>query len=135
MCGEKDLGLLIASMSPTLSEQEFVFCSVPNMQFMLNLGVSPKGMFEESEGLTLILTQSQAEIAKLAFSGTYRCITLNVHSSLEAVGLTAAVASALTKANISANVVAAYFHDHIFVPSAKAQQGLQALDELVKAHG
>jgi hypothetical protein len=55
---------------------------------------------------------------------------LTVHSSLEAVGLTAAVSKALTEANISCNVVAAYYHDHIFVPVKDAKQAMRVLEKL-----
>jgi hypothetical protein len=53
-----------------------------------------------------------------------------VHSSLEAVGLTAAVAGALTAAGISANVVAAFHHDHVFVPADRAEAAMAQLDLL-----
>jgi hypothetical protein len=61
----------------------------------------------------------------------FQRITLSVHTSLEAVGLTAAVSSALAREGISANVVAAYYHDHIFVPVAKANQALSCILKLV----
>jgi hypothetical protein len=62
-----------------------------------------------------------------------RQITLKVHSSLEAVGLTAAFSRALTEAGISANVVAAYYHDHIFVPATDAERAIEALRQLSAA--
>lgn len=65
----------------------------------------------------------------LKFEGSFRQITLTVHSSLEAVGLTAAVSTKLASKGISANVIAAYYHDHIFVQSSKADAGLLALQE------
>ncbi|MDP5031353.1 MAG: ACT domain-containing protein [Paraglaciecola sp.] len=133
MSGEKELKVLLTSMAPSLGVEEFVFCTVAHAQTVSSLGVSPKGLFEESEGTTLILQRSQAEAAQLHYSGIYRCITLNVHSSLEAVGLTAAVSKALADANISANVVAAYYHDHIFVPSEQAQEAISALNDLTQA--
>ena len=85
--------------------------------------------FVEREGLTLVLPSEAAERASLAFEGVFRQITLSVHSSLEAVGLTAAVAAKLTAKGISANVIAAYYHDHIFVPADKAQAAFRALQE------
>ena len=57
-------------------------------------------------------------------------ITLDVHSSLEAVGLTAAVSAALAEENISCNVVAAYYHDHLFVPVADAERAMETLMRL-----
>jgi hypothetical protein len=134
MSGEKNLALLLGSMSPSTTQDEYVFTTVGNINAVMQTGISPKAMFVENEGTTLVLTVADAQLAQLPFAGKYRCITLNVHSSLEAVGLTAAVAAALTQENISANVIAAYFHDHIFVPSDKAQQALLALDALVKAN-
>ena len=72
---------------------------------------------------------NKAENAGLQFEGSFCQITLNVHSSLEAVGLTAAVSAKLSAQGISANVIAAYYHDHIFVQSAKAEMALLALQE------
>jgi hypothetical protein len=130
MSGEKDLAVLLGSMSPSTTDDEYVFTTVSNINSVMQSGIKPKAMFEENEGTTLVLTVADAQVAQLPFVGTYRCITLNVHSSLEAVGLTAAVATALTEANISANVIAAYFHDHIFVPSDKALQAENTLKAL-----
>jgi len=80
--------------------------------------------------LTLILPVEVAQQARLQFESRFRQITLTVHSSLAAVGLTAAVATKLASHDISANVVAAYYHDHIFVPAEKAESALLALKEL-----
>ncbi len=80
--------------------------------------------------MTLILPAEVAAAHDLAASAPLRMITLSVHSSLEAVGLTAAVAAVLTEAGISANVVAAFHHDHVFVPAERAQDALSALQGL-----
>jgi len=78
------------------------------------------------------LPKHQADDSALPYSVICAWITLTVHSSLEAVGLTAAVSKALTDANISCNVVAAYYHDHIFVPVRDAKQAIAVLLELTK---
>jgi hypothetical protein len=57
-------------------------------------------------------------------------ITLNVHSALEAVGLTAAFATALGQAGISCNVIAGYYHDHLFVGQADAERAMHVLRDL-----
>ena len=80
------------------------------------------------------MTKDKADELKVEYSGVFKCITLSVHSSLDAVGLTAAVATKLTQSNISANVVAAYYHDHVFVASKDAEQALADLNALVQ-HG
>jgi hypothetical protein len=93
-------------------------------------GVEIVGSFREQEGLTVILQRSQAEHAGFAFDYVAAWITLNVHSALEAVGLTAAFASALGKAGISCNVIAGYYHDHLFVGQADAERAMQVLRDL-----
>jgi len=130
MTGETDLNKLLRGMKPTLNEGEFVFCTVKSLQ-RANM-LSPLCMFQEQEAVTVILTRGQAEETSLPFSNTFAWITLTVHSSLEAVGLTTAVSKALTEANISCNVVAAYYHDHIFVPITDADRAMNVLENLSK---
>jgi uncharacterized protein len=130
MTGIVELSALIANLEPVLVEGEFVYATVPANGLDDYLSLRPMGLFFEPEGLTLILPVQTAAEAGLKASALLRCITMTVHSSLEAVGLTAAMATALTKEGISANVVAAYFHDHIFVPTADAERAVEALKSL-----
>ena len=81
----------------------------------------------------MILPKEKADAMNIPYSTTCAWITLTVHSSLEAVGLTAAVSKALTEANISCNIVAAFYHDHIFVPIADAPRAMDALFALTKS--
>ena len=90
-------------------------------------------MFQEKEAVTVLIPKQQADAASLPYSVVMAWITLTVHSSLEAVGLTAAVAKALTQANISCNVVAAFHHDHIFVPVTDADQAMTVLQALTRS--
>ena len=131
MSGATDLGELLAAMEPSLADGMFAYVMVPGDDPGPYLARGPLGFFREAEGMTLILPAGAAE--GLAASPPMRMITLTVHSSLEAVGLTAAFAGALTKAGISANVVAAYYHDHIFVPARDAERALEVLRELSRA--
>lgn len=126
-----DLKCLLRSIEPQLQDTEFVFCTVEG-ELSDYINLRPIATFMESEGLSLVLEKSVAEQAMLDFEGTYKQITLSVHSSLEAVGLTAAVSAALTKEGISANVIAAYHHDHVFVPAARAIDALACLKLLAK---
>lgn len=128
MSGITDLDELLRSMNPKLIESEFVFCTVSGV-LTDYVELNPVATFIESEGVTLVLDKSVAEKAGLSFDGTYNQITLTVHSSLEAVGLTAAVASKLASKGISANVIAAYYHDHVFVQTSKAEAAVSALKE------
>ncbi|CAH0537755.1 ACT domain-containing protein [Vibrio marisflavi] len=133
MSGITELSLLIKSMSPKLQAEEYVFCSVPKQAFSQYALLEPICTFQEKEGITLIVTVQQAMQANLSFDGKFKQITLQVHSSLDAVGLTAAVSTKLASVGISANVVAAYFHDHVYVPSDKADEAMEALLELSEA--
>lgn len=131
MSGITDLHQLIASMRPHLCEKCYVFTTVSPAHYAeLSTHLHPKGMFVEDEGITLICEQHQADSFKLGYQGVFKQITLSVHSSLEAVGLTAAFASALGKQNISANVLAGYYHDHIFVAEKDANNAIDALEAL-----
>lgn len=135
MSGIADLSTLLASLEPVLVDGEFVYATMPSENLHDYLALKPIGPFFEAEGLTLILPKEAADTAGLASSAPLRCITMMVHSSLEAVGMTAAMAAALTKEGISANVVAAYYHDHIFVPAADAERAVAALKALSAAAG
>ena len=128
MSGETDLKKLLKSMRPELNAGEYVFCALDSSTQLAD--VAPLGFFREWEGMTVILPRADADKAGLSYAGTFAWITLTVHSSLEAVGLTAAFSRALTEAGISCNVVAAFYHDHIFVPVADAERALAVLRTL-----
>ncbi|EGQ7644417.1 TPA: ACT domain-containing protein [Vibrio cholerae] len=132
MSGIKNLELLLQSMSPELMAGDYVFCTV-NGALSDYLSLEPIATFREPEGLTLVLEAEKAQQAGLESSALFSLITLTVYSSLEAVGLTAAFATKLAEHGISANVIAGYYHDHIFVQKEKAQQALQALGEFAPA--
>jgi hypothetical protein len=134
MAGIVELEALLQSLQPELQPGEYVFCTVEG-RYADVAHLNPLACFKEAEGLTLILPAQAAEEGRLPFDGRFKHIALRVHSSLEAVGLTAAVATQLAMHGISANVVAAYFHDHIFVPAAKAQEALYWLTALEDGDG
>jgi len=127
---ETDLSVLLKNLNPMASSENYVFTTLPADKLSSTLVSVAKGMFQEREGTTLILPVAAAKQANLQFEGYYRCITCEVHSSLDAVGMTAAMSTALGNAGISANVVAAYYHDHIFVPAEKVDVALDVLTSL-----
>jgi hypothetical protein len=124
--GQHDLAVLLKTMSPTLRDGEYVFCSVPEAEFS-HLRLGALGMFREAEGVTLILTVEQARQANLSIGPCWRLITLSVHSDLEAVGFLAAITTALAEVGISVNAISAYYHDHLLVPSHLAEAALDCL--------
>lgn len=129
MPAERDLNALLATMQPSLAQERFVF--VTGVDDSLAHGsVTPVMTFREREGATWIVTEAQA--AALGLTGIYPCrmITLNVHSSLEAIGFLAAITAELASHGISMNAVSAFYHDHLFVPVDKAAEALNILSAL-----
>ena len=129
MAGVKNLDTLLRSMSPALIAGDYVFCTIRDSKYGDYADANPIASFTEAEGLTLVLLKETAESFSLPYESVFRCITLGIHSSLEAVGLTAAVAGKLAAHGIAANVIAAYFHDHIFVQSELADRAIGILSE------
>lgn len=129
MKGETNLEKLLENMSPELIAGDYVFCTVPEVK--ADFFSTIIGLFREKEGWTIVTRVEDAERLKLACSSKMAWITLNIHSALEAVGLTAAISNALAKHHISCNVVAAYYHDHIFIPKADAQRALAILNNII----
>ena len=134
MSGETDLQKLLASMTPQLLAGTYVFATLPP-DATLPEGVEPVMRFVEREGTTLILAEDEAKAAGLA--GTFRCrmITLNIHSSLEAVGFLAAITTRLAAAGMGVNPVSAFYHDHLFVPAERADEALAILRQLAAESG
>lgn len=130
MSGEVDLEKLLALLQPQLLEGEFVFCNLKGKTLSDVLELDPLSSYREDEGLSLLLSKEQAEGAGIQYDSVFRGITLSVHSSLDAVGLTAAVSNKLAANGIPANIIAAHFHDHVFVPIGQAELALQLLTEL-----
>lgn len=128
MTAVRDLHDLCRQMTPSLAEGVFVYCTFSD--FCLPRGLEPICTFRESEGLTAIVGKSQAEAAGVPYTFPCRLITLAVHSSLDAVGFLACITDRLAQAGIACNAVAAFHHDHLFVPEARAAQTLEILHGL-----
>ncbi|MFF9011567.1 ACT domain-containing protein [Streptomyces sp. NPDC014870] len=124
MTAERNLTRLIAGMRPELNPGRYVFTTVDGPA---PAGVVPVVTVAEQEGVTLVVRQEEADAAGLAYDYVAGWITLRVHSALDAVGLTAAVATALADAGLSCNVVAGFHHDHLFVEHAGAERALAVL--------
>lgn len=121
---------MVASMTPVLQPGVFVFCSMLHNQDGAAAASLARASFAEDEGLSLVLAKADADRLGLTYETEMRQITLMVFSSLTGVGLTAAVASELAREKIPANIVAATQHDHVFVPSSKADKAMELLRQL-----
>ena len=126
MGGEKNLDKLLKTMKPKHLTGDYVFCVVNDLT-AINLD-DVILFFKEQEGNTLVLKKDLADRLQLSYTFIAAWISLTVHSSLEAVGLTAAFSTALSEAGISCNVVAAFYHDHIFVDKKHAGKAMEILN-------
>ena len=120
-----DLEGMLAGMKPMLREKRYRFVAHGPDEDGIDLLHRTFAMIREDEGVTLVITARTEDTGPL-FAG----ITLQVHSALEGVGLTAAVAGALAEADIPCNVIAAYHHDHLFVPWDRRDEALALLEKL-----
>jgi hypothetical protein len=128
MTGETKLDTLLKSMKPHCNEGDYVFCTVMDFgEINLNRVLM---FFREEEAITVIIKKELADNLHLSYSFVASWISLEVHSSLEAVGLTAAFSNALAAGGISCNVVAAFYHDHIFVAKNDREKAMKILESL-----
>jgi hypothetical protein len=130
--GESDLAILLRSLRPEMDDPPYVFSSISREEFA-RLTFFPLCGFYESEGVTVITTQSQAKTQGWPLEPAWARITLAVHSSLQAVGFLAAIAGALAREGISVNPVSAYYHDHLFVPWERRQDAMDTLNGLSRS--
>ncbi|WP_416440393.1 ACT domain-containing protein [Leeuwenhoekiella sp. A16] len=128
MSGETDLTNLLKGMTPVLNEGDYVFVTVKNLDKIGRNDTICE--FKEEEGTTIVIEKNKADTLKLNYTFIASWITLTIHSSLDAVGLTAAFSGALAKNEISCNVIAGYYHDHIFVDKKDAKKAMQTLTAL-----
>jgi len=133
--GEKDLNTLLSTLTTHLHGEIYVFVTIPHSQpIPANILASSATImtFREKEGLTIITTIQLAEEYGLKYVFRSRMITLEVQSSLEAVGFMAVVTKALAGKGIGCNPISAYFHDHLLVPEEKAKDAIAMLREVAE---
>ncbi|MDO6728244.1 ACT domain-containing protein [Cognatishimia sp. 1_MG-2023] len=128
MAGEKNLDILLSSMTGALVDGVYVFATLKDQS--LPSDIRPRMMFEEAEGTTYILLKEDADAAGISYEFPSRMITLEIHSSLDAVGFMARIATDLAKENMGVNPVSAFFHDHIFIPDGREDDALRVLKEI-----
>lgn len=128
MSGQTNLSEVLKSLKVSCDNVEYGYASVKDKQ--INFDNLILGTFKENEGLTIIAPKEYFETNDIQCEGPYAKLTIEVYTSLELVGLTAVVAKKLAENQISANVVAGYFHDHIFVQYGLRQKAIEAIDNL-----
>lgn len=132
MAGITKLKQLISEMEPVLNDGKYVFASVSDVKAIPR----DKTLCEikEREGVTVVMTQADADDFNITYQYVAAWITLNIHSALQAVGLTAAFSTALTDASISCNVIAGFYHDHIFIDYKDKDKAMNTLIELTRKY-
>lgn len=128
MPGEMNLSEVFKSLNVSCDDVAYGFVSVKNTQFKFEDGML--GTFQEKEGITIIATNEYLTQHELQPEVLFAKLTVEVETSLQLIGLTAVLATKLAEQNISANVIAGYFHDHIFVQYDARKKALEVLNSL-----
>ena len=130
MSSQQTCSYLLRNLNPVLCSHPWVFDHIANDTPLDLDRATLFALVQEAEGNTLIRRASAVTQSAPTLRPTFAKITLQVCSDLEAVGLTAAVAQALTNIDMCANVVAAALHDHIFVPYERRFEAIECLEAL-----
>ena len=134
MAGVTDLEQLLATLEPQVRDGEYVYATAPDSSSDSSAALGAEAVIHEAEGSAMVLRREVADEAGLTYDVVLCWITLTVHSSLEAVGLTAAFSAALGDAGISCNVLAGLYHDHVLVPVGRCNDAVTVLRELSGRH-
>ncbi len=121
---------MISGMAPKEQPGIYVFITTDDLTLVASLASEAISIFKEDEGVSMLVPIELAENSMLDVDSPMRWITLGVRSSLDGVGLTSAVSKALGDNDIPCNMVAAYHHDHVFVPSELCAKAMQVLTSL-----
>lgn len=132
MAGEKEINKLIKGMTPRLNDGEYVFLTIKELSEIDRSATICE--FKEEEGITVVIERNKADELNYNYDFVASWITLTVQSSLEAVGLTAVISTELANNDISCNVIAGYYHDHIFVDKKDSDKAILVLKQVSESY-
>lgn len=127
MAGMTDLEEMLRTLTVSVRPDRYTFLSVEEIPA---LGDGIAAVLTEAEGTTVVATVERAEAEGWPVDFQAAWLTLDVHSSLEAIGLTAAFSAALGEVGIACNVLAGFHHDHLLVPADRADEAVAVLEAL-----
>ncbi|RFU79396.1 integron cassette [Trichoderma arundinaceum] len=129
--GEKSLAKLLATLTTSLHGTIFVFATLTDPSALPPLEETQL-LFKEKEGISVIISKEYATAHKIDFFFPCKMITLNVTSSLEAVGFMAVIATKLAEHNMGVNPVSGFYHDHLFIPLGREEEAVEILRRLAE---
>ena len=129
MPGMTDLDEMLRTLTVSVRPERYTFVTVP-AGTSSPVGDGIEAVIREGEGDTVVATLERAKAEGWATEFVAAWLTLDVHSALEAVGLTAAFSAALADASIPCNVLAGFHHDHLLVPADRAEDAVTVLEAL-----
>ena len=128
MSGETDLGRILASLAVRQREGVYVFAFIPPGEPLPDIAIA--AMVSELEGTSVVVGLEAAEAMGLAYEFEAAWLSLTSHTSLDAVGVTASLSTALAMRGIPCNVIAGFHHDHVLVPIDRVDDAMQAIDQV-----
>ncbi len=132
MAGEMDLAKMLETLTVSVRPDHYVLVALPPEVTPPPLGDGVAAVIDEAEGPTIIATISRAAREQWPHDFVASWLTLDIHSALEAVGLTATFSRQLGRAGIPCNVIAGFYHDHILVPVDKTDAAVEVIEALAK---
>lgn len=117
---ERDLTRLLAGLAPVMRRMPYVVTET-------EMDIPAAAIVVEDEATTKIVEQTVADAHHLEYSYVAAWITCTIESDLEAVGMTAAISSALADSGISCNMLAGSRHDHLLVPWHRRDDAIAVL--------